>query len=296
MQVGASCRRYPKLTCAVVPAARRWHPRTAWRSVAARHEYLRYAQIIPVGLLLWGSDAVDRFRAGAAPDGRRNAVTVDAVSRQLGGGLARTMNEWLFTHALAATAAAWFYIVMQVAVVGFVAVLLIRRRVPTFGLHRNALIACNLIGLVVFWLYPVAPPRMLPEYHDITGWAVPLFSRLFESKAADQFASLPSLHVAWALWVAVAASALLRHPAARAALWIYPAATVADVFATANHYVLDAVVAPGVLLLAYAIAASPALAHRLWPRDRSVPGGGLADASQHRPVPPSRAHQPAGGR
>jgi hypothetical protein len=63
--------------------------------------------------------------------------------------------------------------------------------------------------------------------------------------------------------VAVAASVLLRHPALRAAAWLYPAATVADVLATANHYLLDVITAPAVLLLAYAIAAASALARQL---------------------------------
>src|SRR5215472_18979554 len=47
-----------------------------WRSFAARHRGLRYAQIISVGLLLWGLDAVDRFRPGAALAGLRNALVV----------------------------------------------------------------------------------------------------------------------------------------------------------------------------------------------------------------------------
>jgi PAP2 superfamily protein len=104
---------------------------------------------------------------------------------------------------------------------------------------------------------------MLPAYHDTAASAVPVFSGVLENNAAAQYASLPSLHVVWALWVAVAASALLRHPALRAAVWLYPAATVADVLATANHYLLDVITAPAVLLLAYAIAAAPALARRL---------------------------------
>jgi hypothetical protein len=48
----------------------------------------------------------------------------------------------------------------------------------------------------------------------------------------------------------------------RAAAWLYRAATIADVLATANHYLLDVIIAPGVLLLAYAVAAAPALARR----------------------------------
>jgi hypothetical protein len=240
----------------------RRHPVAALQATAQEHPALRYLQVIPVALVLWGTDWVDRFRAGAAPDGFRNALVVNSISRELGGALARPMNSWLAAHPLAGSAAAWYYIVLQGAVTGIVGLLLIWRRAPSFGLHRNALIACNLIALVAFLLYPVAPPRMLPGYHDIAATAVPVFSKMLEGKAADQFASLPSLHVVWALWVAVAASALLRNPVLRLAAWLYPAATIADVLATANHYLLDVLTAPGVLLLAYAIALSPAMIRR----------------------------------
>jgi PAP2 superfamily len=252
------------------------------RSFAARHSGLRYAQIVPVGLLLWGTDAVDRLRAGAALAGLRNAIVVAVISRQLGGAVAESMNDWLNVHPVPGLAAAWFYVAMQSTVTAAVGLLLIWRRAPTFSLHRNALIACNLIGLVVFWLYPVAPPRMLPGYHDVTAAAIPLFSGVLESKAADQFASLPSLHVAWSLWVAVACGALARRPVLRAAAWLYPVATAVDVLATANHYLLDVITAPGVVLLAYAIALLPGFARRLGLahggalRRRDGPGGSSA--------------------
>jgi hypothetical protein len=254
---------------------------------------LRYAQIIPVGLLLWGLDAVDRFRAGAALAGLRNALVVVVINRQLGGAVAESMNDWLVVHPAAGAAAAWFYVALQSTVTAAVGFLLIWRRVPTFSLHRNALIACNLIGLVVFWLYPVAPPRMLPGYHDITAATIPLFSSVLESKAADQFASLPSLHVAWSLWVAVACGALLRWPLLRAAAWLYPAATSVDVLATANHYLLDVITAPGVVLLAYAIALLPRFARRLG----LVHGGSLhcgGPLAGHGRGTPGQQHEPHG--
>jgi hypothetical protein len=144
-----------------------------------------------------------------------------------------------------------------------VGVVLIWRRAPHFSLHRNALIIVTGIGLAAFWFYPVAPPRMLPGYHDIIRTAVPLFANVVESKGADQFASLPSLHVAWALWVAVSCTGMLRHPAAQAAIWLYPVATTLDVMSTANHYLLDVITAPVILLMAYGIAAIPALARFL---------------------------------
>ncbi|HXW46229.1 MAG TPA: phosphatase PAP2 family protein [Streptosporangiaceae bacterium] len=247
------------------------HPLLAARAATARHQSLRFLQIIPVAVVLWGLDDFDRFRAGAAAVGLKNALAVAAISSQLGGDFARQMNDWLLGHPVLGTAAAWYYVLLQGAIAGFVGLLLIWRRVPSFKLHRNALIACNLIGLVVFWLYPVAPPRMLPGYHDITGSAIPFFSSILEGKAADLFASLPSLHVTWALWVAVAAAALLEgHPVLRVAVWLYPVATVLDVLATANHYWLDVITAPGVLALAYAMALLPAAGRRfgLLPRHR----------------------------
>jgi hypothetical protein len=257
----------------VIPAAGRRGPAKArglrcrlisrWRSFAAQHWRLRYAQIIPVGVVLWGLDAVCRFRAGAELAGLKNALAVMIINRQLGGAVAESMNDWVVAHPAAGMAAAWFYVALQSTVTAAVGFLLIWRRVPTFSLHRNALIACNLIGLVVFWLYPVAPPRMLPGYHDITAAAIPFFSGVLESKAANQFASLPSLHVAWSVWVAVACGALVRQPLLRAAAWLYPAATSVDVLATANHYLLDVITAPGVVLVAYAIALLPRFArHR----------------------------------
>ena len=200
---------------------------SGWRALTARYGFLRYVQVIPVALLLWATDAVDRFRPDVAAAGMRNALSAATVSRQLGGQFMVGWNTWLSGHVLPAMAASWYYIVLHGAIAGLVGIALIWRRVPSFPLHRNALIACNLIGLAVFLLYPVAPPRMLPGFHDTTGTSVPVFSSMLESKAASQFASLPSLHVAWALWVAIAATALLyRHRVLRVLVWLYPVATL----------------------------------------------------------------------
>ena len=273
----------------------------AGHAAAIRHPALRYLQIVPVAALLWGLDDAASFRTRAALAGLRNAVAVNSISRQLGGAFAEVMNSWLAAHQIAALAASWYYILLQGAITGVVGIVLIWQRAPHFALHRDALIAVTAIGLVTFWLYPVAPPRMLPGYHDIIARAVPTFASTVEAKGADQFASLPSLHVAWALWVALACSGLLRHRALRIVIWLYPAATVLDVLATANHYLLDVITAPAILALAYAAAAIPALVRQLARqppcqphRDRGLPhGGGRAAAPWRHPAachlcPPGR--------
>ena len=233
------------------------YPLLTARAAVIRHPALRYLQIIPVALVLWGLDAAVMFRAGADVTGMRDAPVVDQISGELGGGFARQWNGWLLGHSILGTAASWYYVILHGAVTGVAGIWPIWRRTPRFALHRDALIATNVIGLLAFWFYPVAPPRMLPGYHDITGINIPFFSGFIEGKAADQFAALPSLHVVWALWVAVALSTTLRTPALRMVVWLYPVATVLDVLATANHYWLDVITAPAVLVLAYALAAVP---------------------------------------
>ena len=235
--------------------ATNWRQLTrAWHSACTRHPALRLLQIIPVGFVLWGLDDAASLRAGAAVDGMRHAFTVNPVSLDLGGTFPIVMNNWVAANHVSALAATWYYIVMQGALTGVVGALLIWRSPPTLRLHRNALIAMTAAGLVAFWCYPVAPPRLLPGYHDIVATTLPAFSNVVEPNGSAVYASLPSLHVAWGMWAAIAGAALVRRPLLRALLWLYPAATIADILATANHYVLDVLTAPGLLLLGYGIA------------------------------------------
>ncbi len=242
-----------------MPRATRPAPAPA---AARRPGWRRYAQLVLLAVVLWGLDAVDKFRAGAQAAGLLHAVAIDRISDRIGGTAALVMNRWLAIHPLLAGAATAYYIVLQVLVTGITGFLLLRSGIASFRLHRDALIVTGAIGLVAFWIYPVAPPRMLPGYHDIAAATVPFFSSMLESKAADQFASFPSLHVTWALWVAVASSALLRRRLWRILVWAYPALTTLDVLATANHYMLDVIIAPAVLLLGYGTAAALAAVGR----------------------------------
>jgi phosphoribosylamine--glycine ligase len=58
---------------------------------------------------------------------------------------------------------------------------------------------------------------------------------------SNQYAAMPSLHVGWAVWVALMLSAHSGSATVRRWAWTYPALTTVVVMATANHYLLDAV-------------------------------------------------------
>jgi diacylglycerol O-acyltransferase len=112
----------------------------------------------------------------------------------------------------------------------------------------------NVLGFVVFWRYPVAPPRMLDGFTDVVAASHTVGSWHTGALAsnANQLAAMPSLHIAWAAWCAVAVWRLTGRPAIRALGVAYPLLTGFAVLATGNHYVLD--ILGGAILTAVAVA------------------------------------------
>jgi hypothetical protein len=109
---------------------------------------------------------------------------------------------------------------------------------------RTALVAITGAAFIVFWLFPVAPPRLLPARFGIIDTLVAGSGHIegaLISAAGDQYASMPSVHVAWAVWCALAVYPVARHWAIRALVVAYPLVTALVVVATGNHFFLDVI-------------------------------------------------------
>jgi hypothetical protein len=112
--------------------------------------------------------------------------------------------------------------------------------------------ACLLIQLV-----PVAPPRMLPGT-GLVDTAVQYHQSVYAATAGfepDELSAMPSVHVGWAVLVAVAVIGTLRSRWRWLAL-LYPALTTLAVVVTANHFWLDGIVAAGLLGLVLLVQAA----------------------------------------
>ncbi|MFE7123358.1 phosphatase PAP2 family protein [Streptomyces sp. NPDC057617] len=111
---------------------------------------------------------------------------------------------------------------------------------------RWALAALTGAALVLHVLMPLAPPRLveatgLVDTGQVYGPSVYADTPTTDS-VANQFAAMPSLHVGWALMVAVGLIAAGRSHWRW--LWLlHPLITLFVVIGTANHYWLDTVVA-----------------------------------------------------
>jgi PAP2 superfamily len=134
--------------------------------------------------------------------------------------------------------------------------LFVRHR-DLYGRWRTTLVAFTGICLLV-QLIPVAPPRMLPGA-GLVDTAVLYHQSVYATTAGfdpDQLSAMPSVHVGWALLVAVAIITTLRSRWRWLAM-LYPCMTTLAVIVTANHFWLDGIVAAAILalvLLAQAIA------------------------------------------
>lgn len=131
-------------------------------------------------------------------------------------------------------------------------------------------------GALLIQLVPVAPPRMLAG-DNMIDTAAQYGQSVYGSVAgfnADQLSAMPSVHVGWALLVAL----VVVHVSRSRWRWLalgYPALTLLAVVVTANHFWLDGIAAAALLALALAGQRAGRIAqHRLRARyrARAVPG------------------------
>ena len=158
-------------------------------------------------------------------------------------------NLWVSSHHLLSLVASDIYQFAHVSVTLSVLAWCWWRRPELYRPARNALVAINVLGLTVFLLLPVAPPRLLPDGGFVDAVAMAGFGTTHGGPvAADQYGALPSLHLAWAVWSTVIAIRLL--PASRWArlCWLYPLVVTTVVVVTGNHYLVDAAAGSAVAL------------------------------------------------
>ena len=147
------------------------------------------------------------------------------------------------------SAGAWFYVWGYLPVVALALTVLFVRHPHAYARLRNALVVSGLMGLALYLLYPLAPPRLT----DL-GYADPVGSSVVEPSArpvgiANEIAAMPSFHVGYLVVVSVVVLGVTGSALVRAWCVLHPLAMCWVVVATGNHWVVDlpAGVAVGVL-------------------------------------------------
>jgi hypothetical protein len=161
------------------------------------------------------------------------------------------LNAMLARHHVWQSAASWYYQGMHLSVALCLLLWCYWRYPGQYVPIRNALVTINVVGLAVFWLFPVAPPRLLAGAGFVDSAVVSGVAEKTTTITPALYAAMPSLHLAWAAWVAMVVYRITRDQRARILGLLHGSLTAAVVVATANHYVLD--LFAGILLAAVAM-------------------------------------------
>lgn len=239
-------------------------PRATTTAARRAAEHLRWWREVGVVLAFYAAYSFVRNRFGSASVGAdeayANAVRTIELERALGifneQALQRAALAW---EPIVVAANAWYGSLHFAATIG-VLVLLYRRFPERYRRWRNVLAATTALALVGFALFPLMPPRLLCEAcahgagvdHGFVdtlaaypgSWS---FGEGGLKAVSNQYAAMPSLHLAWALWCSAALWGVTRRRGARAALVAYPTITLLVIVVTGNHFWVDAVAGAGVL-------------------------------------------------
>ncbi|MDT9698497.1 bifunctional glycosyltransferase 87/phosphatase PAP2 family protein [Streptomyces sp. P17] len=134
-----------------------------------------------------------------------------------------------------------FHFVVPLTVLG----LLYWRRPVDYRWARSALGFATLLALVGFWLYPLAPPRLMPglgiidTVHGVQDFTKPDYGTL--TALTNQYAAMPSLHFGWSLWCGLVIAIVAPKAWMKALGLLHPLLTLTAIVVTGNHWVLDAV-------------------------------------------------------
>jgi hypothetical protein len=219
--------------------------------------------------LCWVYDATTNFAPLRLHAALGNAWGVLHLEQSLHLDPELALDRWLAGHHTLALIVSDYYdnahFIVTLGLLGW----LWWRRSDLYRPLRNSLVLVNVLAFIVFWRYPVAPPRMLGSYgftdvvassHAFGSWHNgPLASH------ANQLAAMPSLHIAWAAWCTIALWRISRRRWVRALAVLYPCTTAVAVLATGNHFLLDIVGGLAAIAVAVlAVGTTGRIARRGW--------------------------------
>jgi len=217
-----------------------------------------WGELLIIAWLAWLYDIINDFAPVRVQAALAHGRGILRLEHSLGISPELALNRWLSAHQTLGAVLSYYYDNAHFAVTFGLLGWLWLKRADIYRPLRNSLVAVNLVGMLVFWRYPVAPPRLLASsgFTDVVAASHTLGSWHTGSLAADadQYGAMPSLHIAWAVWCTLVVWRLTENVPARVVAVLYPCLTAFAVLATGNHYLLDLLGGLATLALALLLA------------------------------------------
>ncbi|MBV8712207.1 MAG: phosphatase PAP2 family protein [Solirubrobacterales bacterium] len=197
-----------------------------------------------------------------------DAMRIIDVERTLHVFIEPSVQAWALNKHWLIDATDWIYLNGHFVVTLGVLAFIYARRNQSFYFVRNTFMIAMGLALIGYWLYPTAPPRLMPEWgftdaisNFVTGGTNSI--DFGPTKAFMNFyAAVPSMHVCFAVMIGGSMVRLVSWRPGKILWALYPLLVTFVVVATANHYLID------VFLGALTAGMSALLAQRLLARAR----------------------------
>ncbi|MDX6273736.1 MAG: hypothetical protein QOJ92_946 [Frankiales bacterium] len=214
-------------------------------------------EVLVITALFLGYKAGRQLVADRVTDAFANAAHLVRIEEWLRLPSEATVQSWLLGSPDVLKAANEFYVAVHFPLtIGFLVWAWFFRTRGEYLWARSLIATITALALAVHLLVPLAPPRLLPQlgFVDTMNTIGPSAYGAHAAAIANQYAAMPSLHVGWAMLIAVVVITTL-HSRWRWLMLLHPTLTFAVVTVTANHWWLDSVIS--LLLLGLALFLIP---------------------------------------
>ncbi|CAB4884749.1 unannotated protein [freshwater metagenome] len=216
-----------------------------------------------------------QLRASDAPlHSFNNAIHVINIEKAIGLFHESTIQHWFLGTPFIEFFNIFYGTAHFIVTLGVLVWLFVRRH-HLFARWRTMLMVTTVLALVGFALFPLMPPRLVnalpadsrygggdlaakshvPDYGFVDtlrdGEGLWSFDSAGMDDISNQYAAMPSLHIAWSVWCTLALCRFSRRRSSRILAVLYPIVTLVAIVATANHYIIDAVGGLAIVLAGY---------------------------------------------
>lgn len=223
------------------PAGRIRSAAAAVREPFRRHPWSFEVAIFAMALLVYQLSRA--LVVGKPSTAFENATGI--INWEKGSGLfvEPTIQQWVLGHIQLTEALNWFYLYGHWTITPLFFIWLYKRRQRVYPYVRNAFLVANAIALVVFTVYPVAPPRLAGASDGLVDTLSKISNVDLHGGALSGWfnphAAVPSMHFGYAVMIGMVGLVLLSSWPLRLLAVAYPVLVFFTITGTANHYVLD---------------------------------------------------------
>jgi membrane-associated phospholipid phosphatase len=241
-------------------------------------QYALIREGAPILGLYWLYSSIRWLIARNSPyEAFQNAFKIIQLEQQLGIFFESTIQQWLIDHAMGVVYIAnEFYTIGYFPVLILCCALLYRFEPERFLIFKLTFLLGLGFALICFSVFPLAPPRMLPEVGFVDtqqSFGSSLYNRKSILSFYNPYAAMPSLHFGWALLVGIMAYSFERRIFKILGI-LYPSLMALVIVTTGHHYFLDIAGGGLVIGLAYMLVkVSPHVVQELTSSPARINGG-----------------------